>query len=83
MCGRYIQVSSPTLLAEQFDVDEIAIPEAPEADYNVAPRKEVLTIVQRGLDDPSRPMPGDPGPRADALGAWCRPGRRTRRSVTA
>ena len=52
MCGRYIQVSSPTLLAEHFNVDEIAVPEAPEADYNIAPRKEVLTIVQRGLDDP-------------------------------
>jgi putative SOS response-associated peptidase YedK len=52
MCGRYIQVSSPTLLVEHFDVDEVAIAEAPEADYNVAPRKEVLTIVQRGLDDP-------------------------------
>jgi putative SOS response-associated peptidase YedK len=52
MCGRYIQVSSPTLLVERFDVDEIAIPEAPEADYNVAPRKEVMTIVQRGLDVP-------------------------------
>ena len=47
MCGRYIQVSSPTLLVEHFDVDEIAIEENPEADYNVAPRKEILTIVQR------------------------------------
>ena len=45
MCGRYIQVSSPTLLTEHFGVDEIAIPETPEADYNVAPRNEVLTIV--------------------------------------
>jgi putative SOS response-associated peptidase YedK len=52
MCGRYIQVSSPTLLVEHFGVDEIAIPETPEADYNVAPRKEILTIVQRGLGDP-------------------------------
>jgi putative SOS response-associated peptidase YedK len=52
MCGRYIQVSSPTLLVEHFDVDEVAIPETPEADYNIAPRKEVLTIVQRGLDVP-------------------------------
>jgi putative SOS response-associated peptidase YedK len=58
MCGRYIQVSSPTLLAAHFDVDEIAVPEAPEADYNVAPRKEVLTIVQRGLDDPDAAAPG-------------------------
>lgn len=40
-------MSSPTLLAERFDVDEIAVPEPPEPDYNVAPRKEVLTVVQR------------------------------------
>jgi putative SOS response-associated peptidase YedK len=52
VCGRYIQVSSPTLLVERFDVDEVAITESPAPDYNVAPRKEVLTIVQRGLDDP-------------------------------
>jgi len=58
MCGRYIQVSSPTLLTEYFGVDEIAIPEAPEADYNVAPRKEVLTIVQRGLDAPEAAATG-------------------------
>jgi putative SOS response-associated peptidase YedK len=58
MCGRYIQVSSPTLLVERFDVDEIAIPDAPEADYNVAPRKEVMTIVQRGLDVPETAAEG-------------------------
>jgi len=52
VCGRYIEVSSPTLLAEHFDVDEIVVPETPDADYNVAPRKDVLTVVQRGLDDP-------------------------------
>jgi putative SOS response-associated peptidase YedK len=57
MCGRYIEVSSPTLLAERFDVDEILVPETPEADYNVAPRKEVLTVVQRGLDDPEPAAP--------------------------
>lgn len=52
MCGRYIQVSSPTQLVERFDVDEIAVPEAPAPSYNVAPRAEVLTVVQRGLTDP-------------------------------
>jgi putative SOS response-associated peptidase YedK len=51
MCGRYIQVSSPTLLVERFDVDEVAITETPDADYNVAPRHEVLTIVQRTSDE--------------------------------
>jgi putative SOS response-associated peptidase YedK len=47
VCGRYVQVSSPTILAERFHVDEIVVPEPPEPDYNVAPRKEVLTVVQR------------------------------------
>jgi putative SOS response-associated peptidase YedK len=47
VCGRYVQVSSPTLLAERFEVDEVALSEPPEPDYNVAPRKEVLTVVQR------------------------------------
>ncbi len=77
MCGRYIQVSSPTLLAEHFNVDEIAIPEAPEADYNVAPRKDVLTIVQRGLDDPEATGPGGSGCSSRCAGAWCRRGPRT------
>lgn len=58
MCGRYIQVSSPTLLTEHFGVDEIAISESPEADYNVAPRQEVLTIVQRGLNTPGAAADG-------------------------
>ena len=57
MCGRYVQVSSPTLLAEQFDVDEIAIDETPEANYNVAPRSEVLTIVQRESAEPDEELP--------------------------
>ena len=58
MCGRYVQVSSPTLLVEHFDVDEIGDPRAPDADYNVAPRAEVLTVVQRGLDDPETAAEG-------------------------
>lgn len=46
MCGRYVQVSSPRLLAERFDVDEVAT-EAHEPDYNVAPRAEVYGVVER------------------------------------
>ena len=44
MCGRYVQVSSPTLLAEQFDVDEIAIDEAPDAELQ-------RRAAHRGPDD--------------------------------
>lgn len=47
MCGRYVQVSSPELLAERFDVDEVVLAEPPAASYNVAPRQQVLTVVQR------------------------------------
>jgi putative SOS response-associated peptidase YedK len=46
VCGRYVQVSSPTLLAEHFGVDEVAA-EAHEPDYNVAPRRPVYAVVQR------------------------------------
>ena len=72
MCGRYVQVSSPTLLVERFDVDEIVVPEPPEADYNVAPRNEVLTVVQRepGRSGRRRRGPGS-GSSSRCAGAWC------------
>jgi putative SOS response-associated peptidase YedK len=57
VCGRYVQVSSPTLLAERFDIDEIAIEEAPGANYNVAPRTEVLAIRQRKAAEPDDEPP--------------------------
>ena len=48
MCGRYVTVSSPTLLAERFSVEEVRI-EDKEADYNVTPRAEVPVVaVSRG-----------------------------------
>src|SRR5687768_16521777 len=46
MCGRYVQASSPDLLADRFDVDEVRI-EAHEPHYNVAPRAEVPAVRQR------------------------------------
>jgi putative SOS response-associated peptidase YedK len=46
VCGRYVQVSSPRLLAERFDVDEV-LTDAHEPDYNVAPRADVYAIVER------------------------------------
>ncbi len=41
-----MQVSSPVLLAERFDVDEV-VTEAHEPDYNVAPRADVYGVVER------------------------------------
>lgn len=55
MCGRYVQVSSPRLLAERFGVDETAI-EAREPDYNVAPRATVPVVVRRDERTVLEPM---------------------------
>ena len=47
MCGRFVTASSPALLAERFDVDEIAIEGDPEPNYNVAPREQVAVVRER------------------------------------
>ena len=46
MCGRFVQASAPTLLAEEFAVDEVAIDDSIPARYNVAPRAEVMRKVR-------------------------------------
>jgi putative SOS response-associated peptidase YedK len=45
MCGRYVSVSSPTILAERFEVEQVRV-EATEANYNVAPRADVPVVAQ-------------------------------------
>jgi putative SOS response-associated peptidase YedK len=58
MCGRFVSVSSPQLLAERFGIDESAIPEGRlpehEADYNVTPRAQVLVVRERPPRDEER-----------------------------
>jgi putative SOS response-associated peptidase YedK len=46
VCGRYVTVSSPALLAERFHVTEIR-PPALEPSYNVAPRADVPVVAER------------------------------------
>jgi putative SOS response-associated peptidase YedK len=46
VCGRYVSVSSPALLAERFHVTEIR-PSELEPRYNVAPRADVPVIAER------------------------------------
>jgi putative SOS response-associated peptidase YedK len=53
MCGRFVQVSSPDLLVERFNVDEVASPHH-EPSYNVAPRASVYAVRDRALDDGRR-----------------------------
>ena len=45
MCGRYVSVSSPSLLAERLHVDEVRAADA-EPDYNVTPRSEVPIVAE-------------------------------------
>ena len=51
MCGRFVSVSSPQLLADRFGIDETTVPDAKlpehEADYNVTPRAQVLVVRER------------------------------------
>jgi len=46
VCGRYVQASSPELLAERFGVDDVQVKEHAPA-YNVAPRAEVPAVRRR------------------------------------
>lgn len=46
MCGRYVQASSPELLAERFGINDVAV-EDHEPHYNVAPRAEVPAVRRR------------------------------------
>jgi putative SOS response-associated peptidase YedK len=52
MCGRFVQVSSPDLLVERFNVDELESPRH-EPSYNVAPRASVYAVRDR-LEDEGR-----------------------------
>ncbi len=47
MCGRFVQASAPTLLTEHFDVDELVLDGVPAPSYNVAPRMDVFTVLER------------------------------------
>ncbi len=47
MCGRYASSRSPEDLVEEFEVVDNRIPGPLDADYNVAPTKEVYAVVER------------------------------------
>ena len=54
MCGRYASSRRPEDLIEEFEVVENRVAAPLEADYNVAPTKEVYAVVERpaGPEDP-------------------------------
>jgi putative SOS response-associated peptidase YedK len=47
MCGRYASTRTSAEIAEEFTAVDSTGSEAPEVDYNVAPTKPVLAVVQR------------------------------------
>ncbi|WP_027942941.1 SOS response-associated peptidase [Amycolatopsis taiwanensis] len=47
MCGRYSASKSPAKLVEEFGAADQTEGKARDADYNVAPTKNVVTVVQR------------------------------------
>lgn len=53
MCGRYASSRRPEDLVEEFDIADVRIPAPLEADYNVAPTKEVYAVVERLPKDPA------------------------------
>jgi putative SOS response-associated peptidase YedK len=59
MCGRYASSRRPEDLVEEFDIVESRIQDALEADYNVAPTKEVYAVVERP------PRSSDEAPESD------------------
>lgn len=46
VCGRYVSVSSPTILAERFKVETVRVGAEPEPNYNVTPRTEVAVVAE-------------------------------------
>lgn len=51
MCGRYASSRRPEDLIEEFEVEESLVPEPLEADFNVAPTKEVYAVLERPEKD--------------------------------
>ena len=57
MCGRYASSRKPEDLVEEFEVVDSRLDRPIEADYNVAPTKEVYAVMER---KPSRDSDDDP-----------------------
>ncbi|WP_432479508.1 SOS response-associated peptidase [Nocardioides sp. GXQ0305] len=64
MCGRYASSRKPEDLIEEFEVVDSRLERPIEADYNVAPTKEVYAVMER---KPSRDSADDPQRQLRAL----------------
>lgn len=57
MCGRYASSRRPEDLVEEFEIDQPVLETALEADYNVAPTKDVYAVLERPAKGEERPAP--------------------------
>lgn len=57
MCGRYASSRRPEDLVDEFDIADARIPAPLEADYNVAPTKQVYAVVERPPSSQSEEPP--------------------------
>jgi putative SOS response-associated peptidase YedK len=71
MCGRYSASKSPAKLVEEFGAADETEGKARDADYNVAPTKNVVTVVQRHpRDAEGTVLTGEPAERTLRLMRW-------------
>ena len=71
MCGRYSASKSPAQLVEEFGAADETEGKARDADYNVAPTKNVVTVVQRHpRDADGNTLDGEPAVRSLRLMRW-------------
>jgi putative SOS response-associated peptidase YedK len=71
MCGRYAATKNPAALVQEFDAVDDTEGKARDADYNVAPTKNVVTVVQRHPRDAEGTVQEDePAVRSLRLMRW-------------
>lgn len=71
MCGRYSASKSPAKLVEEFGAADETEGKARDADYNVAPTRNVVTVVQRHpRDAEGNVLADEPAERTLRLMRW-------------
>ncbi|MFD4674857.1 SOS response-associated peptidase [Lentzea sp. NPDC058450] len=70
MCGRYASTKDPALLAAEFDAVDGTGDEAPGADYNIAPTKHVMAVVERKPPGEESDTAGDDVERSVRVMRW-------------
>lgn len=71
MCGRYAATKDPATLVQEFDATDETDGKAPSANHNVAPTKNVMSVVARHpRDDEGAVMRDEPAERQLRVMRW-------------